>query len=89
MKILPKAFRPILLVITGIALAFISAALSFTASALQGATPTPIPATLVVKPTPTLISEVGSSDGILLLAAVIVFIIILPILWNRRTWMRA
>lgn len=39
-----------------------------------------------VTPPPKDVSEIGSTDGIVLLGVVIVLIVVLPILLRRKTW---
>lgn len=41
-----------------------------------------------VQATPTTPSEAGSTNGIVLLAAFIVMIVIVPIIWHLYTWSR-
>ncbi len=87
MKILSKASRPFFFIIAGIVLAFISAALGSPTLALQALTPTPLPTTLPADLTPPPDTRIGSTDGILLAAILIVLVIIIPILWHRHLWM--
>jgi len=87
MKTISSMLRPLALIAAMLALAGLSAALNPSASLAQSPTPTPLP--VVLTPTPgaaQAVSEVGSTDGIVLLGAIIVVIIIVPILWKRREW---
>ncbi len=83
-----RVILPVLVLAVGALLAILS---SISGSALNQAprissvahaslaTPTPVP-------TPT--SVPGSTDGIMWMGAVIVFIILVPILLNKSTWTR-
>ena len=78
MKKLSTQSRTVLFVIIGVALAFLSAAFEPNTTISQNNLPTPAP-------TPAAIDidlEVGSRDGILIWAILIVLIIIVPILWD-------
>lgn len=90
MRRLPKSLRPLLLFTPGLLLALASAMMSGNAAS-QSATPTPpaITATLTHVLTPA--REVGSTDGIVLMAIVLVVVVILPILWfmSRKPWLRS
>jgi hypothetical protein len=85
-----KFIRPALVIGISLALALCSAALTHTAQPigqgklysaaffLQQTTPTPVPVD---------VSEVGSTDGIVIAGFVIVAIVIVPILIRRKAWM--
>jgi hypothetical protein len=82
--------RPIITVGLGSLLALLSAALTYsTPPALEGAFGAP--ALLILQPTstpkPKDLSEIGSTDGIVLMGFMIALIIIIPILLRRRSWM--
>jgi len=89
MKIMPIAFRLFLLILTGIVLALIGAALNPPAHVMQTLTPTPAPTTLAETPTPSPASAVGTTDRIVVLAVVLVLIVFAPIFWRWRSWMRS
>ena len=82
-----KLARPAITLILSLTLALLSAALTSPApvlplpvlsgATLQQATPTP-PAKDH--------SEIGSTDGIVLMGGIIVLIVFIPILINRKTW---
>ena len=84
-----KFIRPALVIGVSLALALFSAALTHTIQSsgqgnlyaaaffLQQTTPTPIPVD---------VSEVGSTDGIVIAGFVIVAIVIVPILIRRKAW---
>jgi membrane protein YdbS with pleckstrin-like domain len=38
-------------------------------------------------PQPKDMSEIGSTDGIVIMGILIALIVIIPILWRRKTWM--
>lgn len=84
-----RAVRPIITLVVGLLLALFSAALTYsTPPALDG---TSGAAFFIVQPTSSSqqkdLSEVGSTDGIVLMGFVIALIIIVPILWRRKSWM--
>ena len=82
--------RPILTLGIGLFLALVSAALTaYSASpAMQGSLAA---AAFFLQPTktpqPKDISEIGSTDGIVVMGFVIALIIIIPILVRRKSWM--
>lgn len=88
-KIMRRLLRPIITVGLGLVLALFSAALSFSASpstpANLGSAESFLQATIT--PQPEDISEVGSTDGIMVMGIVIALIIIIPILLRRKSWM--
>ena len=85
-----KFVRPIITIGIGFLLALLSAALTYsTPPAMEGAfggavffgmqpTPTPLPNDL---------SEIGSTDGIVIMGILITLIIIVPILLQRKSWL--
>ena len=85
-----KLMRPIITVGLGSLLALLSAAISYsTPPAMEGAFGA---ATfLVLQPTstpkPKDLSEIGSTDGIVVMGILIALIIIVPILLHRKSWM--
>ncbi|MBT3190351.1 MAG: hypothetical protein HN736_17850 [Anaerolineae bacterium] len=78
MKKLSPQSRTVLLTIIGAGFAFLSVAFGPIATTAQVATPTPD----IIPITPDLDLDIGSTDGILVWAILIVLIIIIPILWN-------
>lgn len=88
MKRLLKILRPILLIAFGLLLAIVSSLtsplLAKGGNIAQGA----FLAQITVTPTPVEISEVGSTDGIVLMAIFIVVVVIVPVLIWRRSWAR-
>ncbi len=85
-----KLRRPIVTIAIGLLLALISAALTvYSASpAIQGGLAA---AAFFLGPTktpqPKDLSEIGSTDGIVVMGFVIALIIIVPILLQRKSWM--
>lgn len=81
--------RPIITVGLGLVLALFSAALSYSASpstpANPGSADTILQATMTAQPGD--VSEVGSTDGVLVMGFVIALIILIPILLQRKSWM--
>ena len=86
-----RTLRPILTIGLGCVLALFSAALSYSAPpAMQGdlaaaffsvqATTTPPPQDL---------SEIGSTDGIVIMGVLIALIIIVPLLLRRKSWLES
>ncbi|MDQ2691339.1 MAG: hypothetical protein M3Y68_04845 [Chloroflexota bacterium] len=84
-----RLLRPIITVGLGLVLALFSAALSYSASpstpANPGSSDTILQATMTAQPGD--VSEVGSTDGVLVMGFVIALIIIIPILLRRSSWM--
>ena len=81
--------RPIITVGLGIVLALFSAALTYSAPpAMEGDFAT---AGFFLQPTttpePQDLSEIGSTDGIIIMGLIIALIIIIPILVRRKSWM--
>jgi len=84
-----KLVRPIITTGLGLVLALFSAALTYSAPpAVQGNLAA---AALVLQPTTTPqakdVSEIGSTDGIIVMGLIIALIIIIPILLQRKSWM--
>ena len=81
-----RALRPIAVIGIGLLLAVASAALS------QPALPSPdlgaaaLAFQLTATPTLQANSEIGSTDGIMLMSIVIVVIVVVPILLRRLSW---
>ena len=85
-----KLMRPIITVGLGLLLALFSAAITFfappvTEGSFAGA------AAFFLQPTstpePQDISEIGSTDGIVIMGILIALIVIVPILLQRKSWM--
>jgi hypothetical protein len=88
-KLMNKLMRLIITIGLGFVLALLSAALPFSAPpALQGNLRT---AALFLQPTstpqPNDLSEIGSTDGIVIMGILIALIIIVPILLRRISWL--
>jgi len=82
--------RPIIAVGVGSLLALFSAALTYSSPpAMEGAFGAA--AFLVLQPTatpkPKDLSEIGSTDGIVIMGFLIALIIVIPILLRRKSWM--
>jgi hypothetical protein len=84
-----RTLRPLITVTLGCILALFSAALSYSApptvlgdfgSAVFSMQPTSTPK-------PDDLSEIGSTDGIVVMGVLITFIIIIPILLRRKSWL--
>ena len=85
-----KFVRPIITLGIGLLLALLSAALTYsTPPAMEGTfeeaaffsmQPTPTPS-------PNDLSEIGSTDGIVIMGILIALIIIVPILLQRKSWL--
>ena len=77
--------RPAVLIVIGLMLALISAAVGQPVAFGQAGTPT-----AVVTATPSAVSssEIGSTDGLVFVSAIIVVIILTPMLLRWKTWLR-
>jgi len=84
MKKLPSHTRIILLATIGISLVFFSLAFGSGTTVSQATAPTPTPTMTKAE----LALEVGSTDGIMIWAIIIIIIIIMPILWHWIQWIR-
>jgi hypothetical protein len=87
-KPMRKLVRPTITVGLGLVLALFSAALTYSAPPnVQG---TPVSAQLFVQPTetpePEDLSEIGSTDGIIVMGLIIALIIVIPIMVRRNSW---
>ncbi|HJQ14242.1 MAG TPA: hypothetical protein VJ830_05780 [Anaerolineales bacterium] len=82
--------RPLITLVIGLLLALLSAALTYSAPPAMDET-TGDPAFLVLQPKSTPqsndLSEIGSTDGIVVMGFVIALIVIVPILLRRRSWL--
>jgi hypothetical protein len=83
-----KLARPIITVGLGLVLALFSAALTYSAPA--DVAEYPPSAAFLLQPTqtpdPQDLSEIGSTDGIILMGLIIALIIVIPILARRKSW---
>jgi hypothetical protein len=84
-----KLVHPALVLGICLSLAWLSPALTYSS---QPAMPEPLSATAfflqpTTTPQPQDISEIGSTDGIVAMAGIIVLILIVPILLRRKHWM--
>jgi hypothetical protein len=87
-KPMRKLVRPIITVGLGLVLALFSAALTYSAPPnVQGDL---VSAELFVQPTatpePEDLSEIGSTDGIIVMGLIIALIIVIPIMVRRESW---
>ena len=84
-----RFMRPIITVGLGLVLSLFSAAITYSAPpAIQGDFGS---AAFFLQPTstpqPQDLSEIGSTDGIVVMGVIITLIIIIPILLQRKSWM--
>ena len=86
MKTKPKIKRIKIWVMLGLAILFTGLALNRPLPVVQEATTTPTAMTDTTDATPNVQKDVGSTDWIMLIAAMIVLIVIAPILLRRSTW---
>ena len=88
MKKAVRALQPIAVIGIGLLLALSSAALSHPAVAPDELSAAALSLQVTATPTPQQVSEIGSTDWIMLMSIVIVLIVVVPILIRRKTWMR-
>ena len=86
MKTKSKNIRVAFWVMLGIAISFTSLALTRPLPTTQETTATPTILADTIASTAEAREDVGSTDGIMILAVVIVLIVIIPILLRRQTW---
>ena len=86
MKTNSKNIRIAFWVMLGFVTAFASLALNRPLPAAQEVTATPTIQTDTIVAAAEAIEDVGSTDGIMLMAVVIVLIVIIPILLRRSAW---
>ena len=86
MKINSKTIRVTFWVLLGIAILVSSLALNRPLPAAQNETVTPSLQAGTIVATAEAVEDVGSTDGIMFVAAIIVLIIISPILLRRKAW---
>ena len=82
--------RPLITIVVGFMLGLFSAALTYSRPPameenIRGAAAFFIQSTAT--PQPKDMSEIGSTDGIVIMGILIALIIIVPILWQRKSWM--
>lgn len=85
-----KFVRPIITLGIGFLLALLSAALTYsTPPAMEGAFGGAVFLSMQTTPTPPPndLSEIGSTDGIVIMGILITLIIIVPILLQRKSWL--
>ncbi len=75
--------RPAVLIVIGLMLALVSAAVGQPIALGQAETPT-----VTVTPPVVVSSEIGSTDGLVFLSVIIVIIILAPMFLHWRTWLR-
>ena len=86
MKTKSKNIRIAFWVLLGIAIAFTSLALNRPSPMAQEATATPTVMADSIDTAAEVVEDAGSTDGIMLMAVVIVLIVIIPILLRRQAW---
>ena len=93
-KLMPRAaslVRPLVTIGVGFVLALFSAALTYYAPPAMdksfGGAAFFLQSTSTSTPQPDDISEIGSTDGIVIMGFLIALIVIIPILWHRKAWM--
>ena len=84
-----RLLRPIITVGLGLVLALFSAALTYSAPPnIQGdLTSAEVFLQPTETPNPQDLSQIGSTDGIIVMGLIIALIIIIPILLGRKSWM--
>ena len=86
-----KYFRPAVVLSISIMLALVSAAVTYTARTYGSSYSTTAAYFLQATPSPQGEddrSEVGSTDGIVVMGGVISMIVLIPILMRRKAWMQ-
>ena len=85
-----KIARPLITIGIGLFLALFSAALTYFPPSATQSSITSAAFFLQTTPTPEQIdkSEIGSTDGIVVLGVAICIIVILPIVLQRKSWMQ-
>jgi hypothetical protein len=81
-----RIFQPIMVIGIGLVLAVASAALSRPTLAPDTGYAAALSLQVTATPTAEEVSEIGSTDGIMLMSIVIVLIVVVPILLRRRSW---
>lgn len=88
-KLIQRTIRPVIIITIGFLIALIGTALTFsTPPAMQGTFGNA--ALFMAQPTSTPktkdISEIGSTDGIVIMGVLIAMIIIVPLVVRRKSW---
>jgi len=86
MKTKSQNIRIAFWIMLGLAIAFTSLALNRPSSTAQEATATPTVIADSIDTAAEVVEDAGSTDGIMLMAVVIVLIVIIPILLRRQAW---
>ena len=86
MKTKTKNIRIALWIMLGLVLSFIGLALNRPGPTIQEIPPTPTLQSGTIVAAAEAVEDVGSTDGIMLMAVVIVLIVIIPILLRRQVW---
>lgn len=87
-----NSFRPAAIFAISVLLAILAAGFTYTAKIYGLESSTRAAITLQTTATPGIeedLSEIGSTDGIVIMGGVIVLIVILPIILKRKSWMQA
>jgi hypothetical protein len=79
--------RPLLTIGLSLILALLSAALTYSVPPSTPGAENTAAFLLQATPPPEDLSEIGSTDGIIVMGFVIVLIVIIPILLQRKSWM--
>lgn len=88
MKKIPHAFRFILVLLIGAALIISCARISANIPAQRGLSAAAFYVQATTTPPVEDQSEIGSTDGIAILGIMIVAIVVLPILLQRKNWLK-
>lgn len=86
----PSLVRPIITITIGFVLALFSAGLTYSAPTIDGNFGDGAAAFFLQStstPQPKDMSEIGSTDGIVIMGILIALIILVPILLQRKSWM--
>jgi hypothetical protein len=88
-KPMRRLVRPIITVGLGLVLALFSAALMYSAppNVQRGLASAEFFLQPTITPEPEELSEIGSTDGIVVMGLIIALIIVIPILVRRKSWM--
>jgi len=86
MRIKSHTIRIAFYVVLGLAVAFVNLALTRPAHVTQAVTATPTAFADTIISVAEAKGDIGSTDGIVLVAVLIVLIIIIPILFRRQAW---
>lgn len=81
-----RVILPVLVLAAGALLAVLGSISGSALDKASGLPPLPLAEVATPTPVPTPTSVPGSTDGIMWMGAVIVFIILVPILLNKNTW---